>query len=97
EFLRYEPDSYLDERFKNQPHIAWVVDDIDPWIEGKEIVIAPFEVGEPAYVQELLAKHGLAAVSLSGHSDLVSESGIAEFRKALKIANKLGIKYVTTS
>jgi hypothetical protein len=28
-----------------------VVDDIDPWIEGKEIVIAPFEVGEPAFVR----------------------------------------------
>jgi len=52
---------------------------------------------ELAYVKELLAKHGLAAVSLSGHSDLVSQSGIAEFRKALKIANKLGVKYVTTS
>jgi sugar phosphate isomerase/epimerase len=52
---------------------------------------------ELAYVKELLAKNGLQAVSLSGHSDLVSESGIAEFRKALKIAQKLGIKYVTTS
>ena len=55
------------------------------------------EVEELGYVKELLAKHGLEAVSLSGHSDLVSEAGIAEFRKALKIANKLGIKYVTTS
>jgi L-ribulose-5-phosphate 3-epimerase len=55
------------------------------------------EVEELAYVKELLAKHGLEAVSLSGHSDLVSEAGIAEFRKALKIAKKLGIKYVTTS
>jgi sugar phosphate isomerase/epimerase len=52
---------------------------------------------ELAYVKELLAKNGLQAVSLSGHSDLVSESGIAEFRKALKIAKKLGIRYVTTS
>jgi hypothetical protein len=51
EFLRYEPDSYLDERFKNTPHVAWVVDDIDPWIEGKEIAIAPFEVGDPAFVR----------------------------------------------
>jgi L-ribulose-5-phosphate 3-epimerase len=55
------------------------------------------EQEELAYVKELLAKHGLEAVSLSGHSDLVSESGIAEFRKALRIAAKLGIKYVTTS
>ena len=51
EFLRYEPDSYLDERFKNTPHVAWVVDDIDPWIAGKETAIAPFEVGDPAFVR----------------------------------------------
>jgi L-ribulose-5-phosphate 3-epimerase len=55
------------------------------------------EVEEIAYVKQLLNQNGLEAVSLSGHSDLVSEAGIAEFRKALKIANKLGIKYVTTS
>jgi sugar phosphate isomerase/epimerase len=52
---------------------------------------------EIAWVKELLARNGLEAVSLSGHSDLVSEAGIAEFRKALKIASKLGVKYVTTS
>ena len=51
EYLRYEHDSYLDERFKNTPHVAWVVDDIDPWIEGKEIAIPPFEVGQPPFVR----------------------------------------------
>jgi L-ribulose-5-phosphate 3-epimerase len=55
------------------------------------------EVEEIAYVKQLLAQNGLEAVSFSGHSDLVSEAGMAEFRKALKIANKLGIRYVTTS
>lgn len=55
------------------------------------------EPEELAYVKELLARNGLEAVSLSGHSDLVSDAGIAEFRKALKIAQQLGIKYVTTS
>lgn len=49
EWLRYEPDSYLDEKFKNTPHVAWVVDDIEPWIAGKEIAIAPFEVGDPPF------------------------------------------------
>jgi sugar phosphate isomerase/epimerase len=39
----------------------------------------------------------VTAVSLAGHSDLVSDAGIAEFRKALTIAQKLGISYVTTS
>lgn len=51
EWLRYEPDSYLDERFKNTPHVAWVVDDIEPWMEGKEIAIAPFFVGDPPFVR----------------------------------------------
>jgi hypothetical protein len=51
EYLRYEPDSYLDDRFKDTPHVAWVVDNIDPWIAGKEIAIAPFEVGDPAFVR----------------------------------------------
>ena len=49
EYLRYEPDSFLDDRFKDTPHVAWVVDDIEPWIAGKEIAIAPFEVGEPPF------------------------------------------------
>jgi hypothetical protein len=51
EYLRYEPDSYLDDQFKDTPHVAWVVDNIDPWIADKEIAIAPFEVGDPAFVR----------------------------------------------
>ena len=35
-------------------------------------------------VKDLLAQYGLTAVSLSGHSDLVSDEGVAEFRKALE-------------
>ena len=46
-----EPDSYLDETFKNTPHVAWMVDDIEPWIAGKEIAIAPFHVGDPPFVR----------------------------------------------
>jgi sugar phosphate isomerase/epimerase len=48
-------------------------------------------------VKDLLARHGLTAVSLSGHSDLVSDEGVAEFRKALAIARKLGVDKITTS
>lgn len=51
EYLRYEPDSFLDERFKNTPHVAWVVDEIEPWIADKAIAIAPFEVGDPPFVR----------------------------------------------
>ena len=49
------------------------------------------------YVKDLLARHDLTAVSLAGHSDLVSDAGAAEFRKALMIAKKLDIALVTTS
>jgi L-ribulose-5-phosphate 3-epimerase len=49
------------------------------------------------YVKDLLARHDLTAVSFAGHSDLVSDAGAAEFRKALNIAKKLNIAYVTTS
>lgn len=48
-------------------------------------------------VKELLAQNGLTAVSFAGHSDLVSDEGVAEFRKALNIARKLGVTKVTTS
>ena len=50
-----------------------------------------------ARVSSLLTKHGLTAISLSGHSDLVTDAGVAEFQKALHIAKTLGIALVTTS
>ncbi len=40
---------------------------------------------------------GLDAISLSGHSDLASDDGIADFRKAIHIARQLNIPYLTTS
>ncbi len=48
-------------------------------------------------VKNLLAQYRLTPVSLSGHSDLVTDEGVAEFRKALGLCRKLGIAYVTTS
>lgn len=48
-------------------------------------------------VRQQVRDAGLDAISLSGHSDLASEDGVAEFRKALRIAKHLGIRYVTTS
>jgi sugar phosphate isomerase/epimerase len=52
---------------------------------------------ELAHVKDLLRKYGQTAISFAGHSDLASDSGVGEFRKALNIAHKLGIGYVTTS
>ena len=50
-----------------------------------------------ARLKDHLASHGLTAISLMGHSDMVTDAGVAEFRKALRIARTLGIPYVTTS
>ena len=44
EFQRYAPDSPVPEWIKANPHFAYRVDDIRPWIEGQEILIPPFVV-----------------------------------------------------
>ena len=55
------------------------------------------ELEEIGYVKDLLEKYGLTAISLSGHSDLTSDVGVAEFRKALGLCKRLGISMITTS
>lgn len=48
-------------------------------------------------VRQQVRDAGLDAISMSGHSDLASEDGIAAFRKAIHIARQLNIAYLTTS
>ena len=48
-------------------------------------------------IKDLLAQYRLTPVSLSGHSDLVTDEGVGEFRKALGLCRALGISYITTS
>ena len=48
-------------------------------------------------VKNLLAMYRLTPVSLSGHSDLVSDEGVTEFRKALALCRAFGISMITTS
>lgn len=48
-------------------------------------------------VRHLIQDTGLDAISMSGHSDLASDEGVAAFRKAIHIAHKLNIPYLTTS
>jgi L-ribulose-5-phosphate 3-epimerase len=50
-----------------------------------------------AHVKDQLKLNGLTPISLSGHSDLVSDAGVAEFRKALNLCRQFGISYVSTS
>lgn len=49
EYLRYEPDCPIADEFMNSPHIAYTVDDLAPHLAGKDVYLAPFEVGEPPF------------------------------------------------
>lgn len=48
-------------------------------------------------IRQQVRDAGLDAISLSGHSDLASEEGIAAFRRSIHIARHLNIPYITTS
>ncbi|HUS73714.1 MAG TPA: hypothetical protein VMY06_11665 [Sedimentisphaerales bacterium] len=41
EWMRFEPDSPLPELVKTVPHVAFVVDDLQAAIDGKDILIKP--------------------------------------------------------
>jgi hypothetical protein len=49
EYLRYAPDSPISDEFKDAPHVAYEVDEIAPHLEGKEIYLQPFDVGDPPF------------------------------------------------
>jgi hypothetical protein len=49
EWLRYAEDSPIDPEFMNFPHIAYTVDELEPHLEGKDIYLQPFEVGDPPF------------------------------------------------
>ncbi len=46
EFLRYEPDSPVTGPLRDQAHFAFETDDLDAEIEGKEVILGPFEALE---------------------------------------------------
>jgi sugar phosphate isomerase/epimerase len=54
-------------------------------------------VEEIGFVKDKLEQYSLTAVSLAGHSDLVSDVGVQEFQRALGLAKLLGVSMVTTS
>ena len=51
EFLRYAADSPIDPEFMDAPHVAWEVDELEPHLEGKEVYLHPFDVGEPPFAR----------------------------------------------
>ena len=46
EFLRYAPGTTVPEAVRNNPHIAFRVEALEPYIEGQEILIPLFVVGD---------------------------------------------------
>lgn len=56
EFLRYAPDSPVSQEFQGSPHIAYTVDELEPHLEGKEIVIPPFDVDDPPFARVAFTK-----------------------------------------
>jgi hypothetical protein len=45
EWLRYADDSTVEKSFKERPHIAYRVDNLEEASKGMKVLLAPFEVG----------------------------------------------------
>jgi hypothetical protein len=56
ELLRYAPDSPVSADFQASPHIAYAVDELEPHLIGKEIVIPPFDVDDPPFARVAFTK-----------------------------------------
>lgn len=52
---------------------------------------------EIARIKGLLDQYGLTASALSGHSDLTTDAGADDFRRALRLCRAFGISHITTS
>jgi len=62
EFLRFEADSPMPEVLKNQVHAAFVVPSIAEAMEGKEVVLEPFDATDT--VRVAFIKDGDALIEL---------------------------------
>ena len=67
EWMRFDPGSPVNELIRRQPHIAFVVDDLDRAIEGKELI------GEPSSpmggVRVAMIKHNGMPIELMQFDD----------------------------
>ena len=43
EFLRFEADSAMHERVRTCPHAAFMVEDLDRALEGRDVIVPPFD------------------------------------------------------
>jgi hypothetical protein len=58
EFLRYAEGTSVPEAVRVNPHVAYKVEVLEPHIEGQEILIPPFVVGDFVRVV-FIRKHGV--------------------------------------
>lgn len=73
EWMRFEPDSPVHELVQSQPHLAFVVDDIEQALAGKEILTPPNSPSQGLTVAMIL--HEGAPIEIMQFSD---ESPIQE-------------------
>ncbi len=58
EFLRYAEGTTVPDAVRQNPHVAYRVEALEPHIEGQEILIPPFTVGDLVRVV-FIRKHGV--------------------------------------
>jgi hypothetical protein len=46
EFIRFADDSPVTGPLRTEPHVAYRVEDVDAAVEGHEVLLEPFEVGD---------------------------------------------------
>jgi len=46
EWLRYEPDSPVKGPLREMPHVAYRVEKLEPFIEGKKVILGPMTVAD---------------------------------------------------
>jgi len=51
ELLRYAADSPVSQDFQQSPHIAYSVDELEPHLVGKNVIIQPFDVDDPPFAR----------------------------------------------
>ncbi len=54
EYLRFEPDSPVTGPVRNQPHMAFAVDDLEAEIAGEQVLLGPFQAMEGLRVAFIL-------------------------------------------
>lgn len=62
EFLRFEPDTPVTGPLRTEPHVAYRVDDLEAAIEGKEVVLEPFDASGTGFARVAFVNVGGALV-----------------------------------